>query len=326
MNELKDRILIAVKEDLKAIESALSDHLNPYLEEVSQTAQHILFSGGKRLRPLLMVLSARICNYTGNYDKIFSTIFEFLHTATLLHDDLVDGAELRRGQPVAHAKWGNSMAVLVGDFLFARALSIAADTMQPKIIKIIATITESMSQGEIQQLLLKGKPDLSQEEYLDVIRSKTAVLIQGACQTGALIAGAPEVSEKALSTYGFNLGMAFQIIDDLLDYTADTSVLGKTAGMDLREGKLTLPVIHALERADSQDKTLMNHIIADKDFSEKDFDRLVGLLNKYDGLTYAKDKAFGYIKKSKESLSVFKPSPPREILMDMADYTLARNL
>ena len=326
MKDIKHSILTAIQADLDVIEVTLSDHLNPYLDQVSETAEHILFSGGKRLRPLLLVLSARICDYDGNYDKIFSTIFEYLHAATLLHDDLVDGAELRRGQPVAHSKWGNPMAVLVGDFLFARALSIAVETQQLKIIKIIASITEDMSQGEIHQLLVKGKIDLSQEEYLDVIRRKTAVLIQGACQSGALIAEASEIKEKALSSYGFNMGMAFQIIDDLLDYTADTRILGKTVGADLREGKLTLPVIYALEKANPQDKTWMEGIITDKDFSVKDFEHLIGLLKKYGGLKYAEKKALEYIDKSKKALSVFEPSQTLEVLLNMADYTLNRNL
>jgi len=169
MTNLKREILSMVEKDLKEIEIALTDNLNPYLDLVSDVAGHILFAGGKRLRPLLMVLSARICGYKGGYDKIFSTIFEYLHAATLLHDDLVDGARIRRGKPVANSIWGNPTAVLVGDFLLARGLSIAAATGKPRIIKIIAEITENMSQGEIHQLMRKGSLDLTEEEYLEVI-------------------------------------------------------------------------------------------------------------------------------------------------------------
>ena len=256
-SDLKTRILTAVEKDLAAIETALSDNLNPYLDQVSETARHILFSGGKRLRPLLLVLSARVCGYRGDYDTTFSTIFEYLHAATLLHDDLVDDAHLRRGQPVAHSKWGSPTAVLVGDFLFARALSIAALTRRPKIIKIIARITEDMSQGEIHQLMMKGRIDLSEEEYNEIIRRKTAALIQGACRSGALIANARKTEETALSTFGFHIGLAFQMTDDLLDYVSDTRLLGKAVGADLREGKLTLPVIHALENANEADRSWM---------------------------------------------------------------------
>ena len=251
MSDLKQKILSIVEDDLADIEDALKQNLNPYLDIVSKTASHILFSGGKRLRPLLMVLSARICGYKGNYDKTFSTIFEYLHTATLLHDDLVDEAAIRRGKPVANAIWGNSIAVLVGDFLFARSLSIAAETGITKVIKILAETAEAVSQGEIHQLIRKGSLDVSEAEYMQIIRNKTAVLFQGVCHVSSLLADAPKDKEIALSEYGLNFGIAFQMADDLLDYTSDTSILGKEVGADLREGKLTLPVIHYLQNANS---------------------------------------------------------------------------
>jgi len=214
---IKSKILAGVKNDLDGIEAALLNNLNPYLDLVSQTARHILFSGGKRLRPLLMVLSARLCGYRGDKDIYFSCIFEYLHAATLLHDDLVDGAELRRGKPVAHAEWGSPTAVLVGDFLLARALSIASETGSLRAIKIISKITEDMSEGEIHQLQKRGNLKLSEKEYMEVIRRKTAMLIQGACRVGAVIAAAAQQEENALALYGLNLGLAFQMADDLLD-------------------------------------------------------------------------------------------------------------
>lgn len=324
MSDLKSKILHAVENDLSQIEIALSDNLNPYLDQVSRTARHILFSGGKRLRPLLLVLSARICGYSGTYDTKFSTIFEYLHAATLLHDDLVDDATLRRGKPVAHSKWGNPIAVLVGDFLFARALSIAADTEQPEIIKIIASITEDMSQGEIHQLMVKGKIDLSETEYLELIRRKTAALIQGACRSGALIAQATETEEKALTVYGLDLGMAFQLIDDLLDYTSETAVLGKAVGADLKEGKLTLPVIYALGKADAKDRAWMETIIAAKEFSEDDFHALTEKLDHYGGLAYTEQVASDHIARAKEALETFQPSATKDILLDVADYAMVR--
>ena len=265
MSDLKNRILSLVKDDLEGIETALLENLQPNLELVSKVAHHILFSGGKRLRPLLMVLSARLCEYRGEYDKTFSVIFEYLHAATLLHDDLVDGASLRRGKPASHAVWGNETAVLVGDFLLARGLAIAAETNEPRIIKIISEITENMSQGEIHQLDRKGKIDLTEAEYMDIIKCKTAVLFQGACRISAILAEASEEKEMALAQYGYHLGMAFQMADDLLDYTFDTQALGKTVGADLREGKLTLPVIIALKQAVSGDRDLMGKIIQNED-------------------------------------------------------------
>ncbi|MDO9567254.1 MAG: polyprenyl synthetase family protein [Candidatus Desulfaltia sp.] len=325
MSDLKNKILASAKYDLEDIEIALKQNLKPYLDLVSQTASHILFAGGKRLRPLLMVLSARMCGYNSNFDKTFSIMFEYLHAATLLHDDLVDEATLRRGKPVAHLIWGNSIAVLVGDFLLARALSIAADTGRLNVIKIISEITENMSQGEIHQLMRKGQPDLSEEEYMKIIQNKTAVLFRGACQASAVIADAPEKEEKAVSNYGFNLGIAFQMVDDLLDYTSDAGILGKKAGADLKEGKLTLPLIYALKQADSKDQAMMKSIIKNKDFSDDEFKILLELLHKYKGLKYTEELAAKHIAKAKEALvGVFKPSETRALLINIADYALAR--
>ncbi len=334
MSDLKQKILANVKDDLAEIEKALKENLTPHLDIVSQTASHILFSGGKRLRPLLMVLSARLCGYTGNHDKIFSTVFEYLHVASLLHDDLVDKATLRRGKPVAHSIWGNSIAVLVGDFLLARCLSIGIDTGKLKVIKVIAEITENMSQGEIHQLIRKGNINLSESEYMEVILRKTAALIQGACRVGALIADASEEEETALSNYGLNIGMAFQIADDLLDYTSETESLGKEIGADLKEGKVTLPVIYTLKKADAEDRKEIEKIIRNASKSQsgewehekKDFQILTEMLKKYRGIDYTKEKAKEYIINAKDAISVFRHSNTKDILLNIADYTLERNI
>ena len=326
MNDLKQKILAAVEDDLNEIEKALSENLNPYLDLVSEVAGHLLFSGGKRLRPLLMVLSARICGYTGNYEKTFSTALEYLHTATLLHDDLVDGAKLRRGKQVANAAWGNSIAVLVGDYLLARALSISAGTGRLRVIQVLAELTENMSQGEVHQLMRKGHIDLAEEEYLEVIRRKTAMLFEAACRVSAIIADAPAEKENALAEYGYNLGIAFQMADDLFDYTLTTSDFGKEVGADLREGKLTLPVIFALSQAPPDDKELMIKIIRDRYFTVQDFKTLIELLHEHGGLTYTKKVAAGYIENSKNALSIFQPSQTKDIMLDLADYALARRV
>ncbi len=326
MTDLKQKIFAAVKYDLNDIEKALADNLTPHLELVSEVAGHLIFSGGKRLRPLLMVLSARICGYQGNYEKTFSTALEYLHAATLLHDDLVDGATLRRGKPVAHTKWGNSITVLVGDYLLARALSISAEAGRLRIVQILAGLTENMSQGEIHQLIRKGDVNLTEEEYMLVIRRKTALLFEAACRVSAVLAYATEEKENALATFGYNLGVAFQMADDLFDYTLQTIDFGKEVGADLREGKLTLPVIHALQQADSNDRQVMTQIIRDQDFSPADFKTLVDLLEKYGALTYTRDTASSYIDAAKKALAVFEPSDTRATMMDIADYALARNL
>lgn len=326
MNDLKQKILAAVAEDLADIEKALSDNLNPYLDLVAEVAGHILFSGGKRLRPLLMVLAARICGYNGNYDKTFSTALEYLHAATLLHDDLVDEATLRRGKPVAHSKWGNSIAVLVGDFLLARAMSISVGTGRLRVMQVLSALTENMSQGEVHQLMHKGNIRLTEEEYLEIIRRKTALLFEAACQVSAIIANAPEANEKALAAYGYNLGIAFQMADDMFDYTLATSDLGKTVGTDLREGKMTLPFIHALQQSQTEDRDFMIQLIRADNFSMRDFNKLINLLDKYGGLQYTEKRAAAYIDKAKNALSVFEPSHTREILLNLADYVLARRL
>ena len=326
MNDLKRKILGQLQVDLAQIEAALKDNLTPYLDLVSETARHILFSGGKRLRPLLMILAARLCGYRGVDDKMFSCVFEYLHAATLLHDDLVDDAELRRGKQAAHMKWGNETAVLVGDFLLARGLSIAAKTGSLKVIEIISEITENMSQGEIHQLQNKGNIDISENEYLEIIRRKTAILIQGACRVGAVIAGADEKKEAALSSYGYHVGLAFQMVDDLLDYLADTQTIGKKVGADLREGKLTLPVIVALNAAMPSDRRYMEKIIKNRAFSVEAFGKLIELLKKYGGIRYTQQLASENIEMACRSLEVFKEGETRDLLADIARYALARKV
>jgi len=324
MNDLKQKFLAMVEDDLAGIEEALNENLNPYLDRVRETASHLLFSGGKRFRPLLMVLGARICGYTGNSDKMFSTAFEYIHTATLLHDDLVDGAALRRGKPVAHTVWDAPTAVLTGDFLLARALTIGAKTGRLRVIEALAEVTEQMSQGEIHQLIRKGDIALTEADYMEVIRQKTAVLIKAACKVGAIISDAAEPEESALSSYGLNIGMAFQMADDMLDYISDTRVLGKAVGADLKEGKLTLPVIYTLEKANVRDRSEMERLIGERTFSDADFEKLIGLMKKYGGLNYTRQKASAHIEDAKRALDVFGPSTTKDILLYVADYALAR--
>ncbi len=326
MKALKKRILGAVAQDLEAVEEALAQNLDPFLPLVSHVAEYIMFSGGKRIRPLLMLLSARMCQYDGNYDKTLSVAFEYLHAATLLHDDLVDGAEVRRGNPVAHSIWGNPATVLVGDFLLARAISIAAKTNQIPIIEAIAHTTAQMSEGEIHQLMNKGNLTLTEEEYMEVINRKTACLIEAACKVGALLARAPEDRVRALAQYGHNLGCAFQLVDDLLDYTADAQVLGKATGTDLREGKLTLPLIYALKRAAPKDRNQMETIIRDHNGDDVQFRTILELVKKYGGIAYTRSRAEDQIDKARQSLLLFEASKSRAILEDLTDFVLAREM
>ncbi len=323
---LKEKIISRVGTDLAAIETALETNLTPYFSLVEKTARHILFAGGKRFRPLLMVFCARLCGSDNQNLYRFSTIFEYLHAATLLHDDLVDDAKFRRNTPVAHRVFGNETAVLTGDFLLARALTIAADTGLLNVISVISNITEQMSQGEIEQLHNKGRVDLTEQEYMNVIRRKTAVLIEGACQVGAMIAGATNEQTDQLKQYGYHLGMAFQMADDLLDYTAETDTLGKTVGADLKEGKLTLPVITALKNARTEDREWMLQLLQNKTFTTDDFNKFKKLLTIHGGISDATQKAQHYVETAKESLAVFSTSPEKELLEDIADYALVRRV
>jgi len=321
---LKQKIIKMVATDLEKIEIALEHHLKPNLGLVKQIASHLLFSGGKRLRPLLMIHSARACGYNNEFEIEFSIIFEYLHAATLLHDDVVDEADQRRGKRAAHTKWSASKVVLTGDFLLARALDIAARTKEPDIISVIAKITRDMSQGEIDQLTKMGKLDLSEAEYYRIIERKTAVLIQGACTSGAILAKAPPKKQEALSRYGFHLGMAFQMADDLLDYTASALELGKNPGADMREGKLTLPLIKSLANASLKDKEWMETSITAKEFNPKQFEKLKKKLYLYQGIEYTQKKAQDHVKKAKACLDGFHDCRSRQLLCLIADYSIER--
>jgi octaprenyl-diphosphate synthase len=323
---IKQRILEQAAPDLEKIEIALEFYLNPNVELVREIASHLLFSGGKRLRPLLMVHCARLCGYSTGFEIEFSIIFEYLHAATLLHDDVVDEADIRRGKKVAHKKWSAPKVVLTGDFLLALSLDIAAKTKEPDIISVIAKITRDMSQGEIDQLSKKGKLDLSEEEYRRIIERKTAVLIQGACQSGAILAKSPKEKENALSQYGFHLGMAFQMADDLLDYTASAKDLGKNPGADMREGKLTLPLIHSLSNASPEDKEWMKDVITATEFNPDQFEKLKEKLTAYKGIEYTKNRAWDHVKKAKAYLNSFEDCPSKQLLCLIADYSTERKV
>lgn len=323
---LKQKIIEQVAPDLERVEAALEKNLEPNLELVRQIASHLLFSGGKRLRPLLMIHSARLCGYAKGFEIEFSTIFEYLHAATLLHDDVVDESDLRRGKKVANRKWSAAKVVLTGDFLLARALDIAAKTQLPEIISVIAKITQDMSQGEIDQLSKKGKLDLSLEEYLDIIEKKTAVLIQGACKSGAILAKASKEQILALDQYGFHTGMAFQMADDLLDYTASAKELGKNPGADMREGKLTLPLIHSLANASSKDQIWMKSVMADPEFNPAQFEKLKEKLLFYKGIEFTRKTAEDHVKKAKACLEIFDDNASRQLLGLIADYSIERKV
>ncbi|MBI9076188.1 MAG: polyprenyl synthetase family protein [Desulfatibacillum sp.] len=322
---LKQEIFDFVETDLLKIEKALESNLNPYLDLVRDVSSHILFAGGKRLRPVLMMLCARLCGCRNGEEVNLSTIFEYLHTATLLHDDIVDGADTRRGKTVAHKIWDPATVVLVGDFLLSRTCTIATDTGKLPIIRVITNVTGVMSEGEIQQLLNKKRLDLTEDQYMDVIYRKTAVLISAACQVGGLLADAPESEVHALSEYGRHLGIAFQMADDLLDYVADPKITGKAVGTDLAEGKLTLPLIYALEKADSQTRPAMEKIILDEQATDADFSYVVDRIILSGGVDYTNQKAREHVAAAKQCLDIFPPSPEKDVLLKITDFAVSRD-
>ncbi|PIE61338.1 MAG: polyprenyl synthetase [Desulfobacterales bacterium] len=324
--DIKQQIIQMVGPDLEQVEAALEDNLTPNLELVRQVAAHLLFAGGKRLRPLLMIHAARMCGYATGYEILFSTIFEYLHAATLLHDDVVDGADMRRGRPAAHTQWDAPKVVLTGDFLLATALDIAARTESPRVISVIAHITQAMSQGEIDQMEQKGRSDLSEEDYNQIIERKTAVLIQGACQSGAIVAGASKEKENALKEYGYHMGMAFQMADDLLDYTATAEELGKNPGADMREGKLTLPLIHSLANADADNRAWILDTMAQTEFDPDRFKGLRQRLTDLGGIAYTRKQAEFHVHAAKSALDLFEDCQSKTLLSLIADYSIHRKV
>ncbi|MFH1075517.1 MAG: polyprenyl synthetase family protein [Pseudomonadota bacterium] len=324
MSNLKNRILFQASRDLAEIEEELKKGLNPYLDLVSKVGNYILFSGGKRVRPLLMVLSAKLCGGFCNNHKALSVMFEYLHAATLLHDDVVDEAQVRRGKAVSHTIWGSATTVLVGDFLLAKTMSTAAASGNLQVVEIISNTTAQMSEGEIYQLLNKRKLNLEEPEYLEIIRRKTACLMEAACSIGAIVAGAHIERQTALASYGNNIGIAFQIRDDLLDYTADSGTLGKEAGSDLREGIITLPLIYALKNAEGHAKSRMEEIVRGGADSDSMMEEMFSYINRYGGIEYAQARANHYAATAKNDLAIFDDSETKSLMVDLADYTVTR--
>jgi octaprenyl-diphosphate synthase len=318
------RFFEAVKEDLKNIDRELERNLTSSVPLVSQVGTYILRSGGKRLRPLLFVLSARLCNYSGNNTYPFSVIFEYLHAATLLHDDVVDNADIRRGATSANAIWGNSASVLVGDFLLAKSFWLATSHRQQRLLELLSGITTEMAEGEVLELIQSDNLELTQDEYLEVVRRKTAVLIAGACHLGAVIAKAPEREERALLGFGLGLGMAFQIIDDNLDYEATAEELGKPVGGDLREGKVTLPLIHTLSRCSPEEREHIKEVMDAAPLPESGFAEVKAIIGRHGGLDVGRSLAKGYVAEAKAHLEVFPPSPTKDVLLELSDYVIER--
>jgi len=299
-------ILKELEADVAAINQALVANLQTHVPFIAEVGRHILLSGGKRVRPLLFLLSARLCGCQGNHLADFSTIFEYLHAATLLHDDVVDTATVRRGISTANTIWGNQAVILVGDFLLAKSLSLAVDTNKLKVLQVLAHTTTLMAEGEILQLLHANNLDLTEEQYFEVTIRKTAALMSAACQIGAFLGGVSEAQEEALTQFGLNLGISFQVVDDILDFTGDARELGKPVINDLKEGRITLPIIHALAQASEADHRRLKDLA--REVTPEMAPEILALLEKYGALDYARAQARQYTLKAQENLKLFPES------------------
>lgn len=312
------------KKDLLLTERKIEETLSAVAPDITIVGKHLLMGGGKRIRTFLTILCSKIFGYSGEEPSILACSVESIHTASLLHDDVVDGANLRRGQPSAHSLWGNQVVILVGDFLYSNALRLVNSLKSQKIMDAFTNATAKMSEGELVQLSKKGDPSISEEEYLNIIKGKTAILMSAACMGGAVIANATQEKEDALSAFGLELGMAFQIADDILDYMAEEKKLGKSLGKDLEEGKITLPLIYLLRDASSAEAEKVKSIIKGEKFLKSDLNYILDLLNKYNSITQSYEKANVFLKKARGRLDIFENSTEKSALFTISDYALRR--
>ncbi len=314
-----------IEEELKRVEEQFESHLITETPLIHKVAKYVISSGGKRIRPILLIVSAKICGYKGVSHISLAAVIEFIHTATLLHDDVVDNAPLRRGKSSANMVFGNEASVLVGDYLFAKSFKILSALNNSEIIKAYSDATTLMAEGEVKELVKTADVKTTEEDYLDIIIKKTAVLFACASQAGAIIAGKENDCIKNLYDYGLNIGIAFQLMDDALDYISDEE-FGKFIGNDLKEGKLTLPLIHAMERADKKERDIISKIIYKKKLTAKDLKTVLGLVKNYGSIDYTLSKAKEAVEKAKNNLNAFPDSEYKTSLIDIANYIIERKL
>lgn len=324
--DLKQLIYVRVRPDLERIEAEIERHLASSVPLISTVGRHIMGSGGKRLRPLLMILSARLCGYRGNHDAPLAVVFEFLHTSSLLHDDVVDKAEFRRNQPAANVLWGNQGVVLVGDFLYSKSILMTVAYNNIRILQTLSEATTLMAEGEVLQLIHADNLEIAEQDYLEVITRKTAALISAACQIGAILGGAEAAQEKALSAYGHNLGIAFQLIDDTLDYTGDVNELGKPVGNDIQQGKATLPLIVALRNGTPLEQRRLRELFSTEQLALEHFHEIREWVARSGGIAYTRQLALEYVENAKSAIQGFPSHPSKEILLDIADYVVCRRV
>jgi octaprenyl-diphosphate synthase len=316
-------IIAPVSDDMAAVNRLIGKRLQSDVALINQLSGYIVNSGGKRLRPLLVLLAARACGYGGEGHIQLAAIIEFIHTATLLHDDVVDASQLRRGQETANAVWGNEASVLVGDFLYSRAFEMMVELDSLRVLDILAHATNTIAEGEVLQLLNVHNPDTTEEQYLRVILSKTAKLFEAGAQLGALIAGQPAEIETSLAAYGLHLGTAFQLIDDVLDYSANAVTTGKNIGDDLAEGKPTLPLIYAMGHGNEQDSTCIRKAI--EDGGRDRIEIVMDAIRQTNAIDYTRQVAQAEADKALAALAPLPPSPYRDSLAALARFSVKRS-
>jgi octaprenyl-diphosphate synthase len=319
-----NKALGLLREDLAGVEELFRNGLNSEADMISRVGGHILGSGGKRIRPVLLMLCARLAGCSGSLPIALASAVEFIHTATLLHDDVVDGAGLRRGTPSANSVWGNQAAILAGDFLFARAFSMLVAEGNLRVLEELSCASTLMAEGEMLQLMDTGDIRMNEERYLEIVSKKTAALFAATCRCGAIVGGADAGTEAALHDFGMGVGLAFQLVDDALDYIGEEAEFGKAPGHDLTEGKMTLPLIYSLGRCNEEEKERMTDIVAGKTLDAEDLAYAVSFIRRSGGIEYSWQRADELVLGAKNRLALFDQSPEKDALLELADYIVSR--
>ena len=319
-------VFAAYKNEMSQVEVHLDRYITSDVKLIPEVAHHLIDSGGKRFRPLLHLICSRICGYAGDDRFPLAASIEFIHTASLLHDDVIDEAVIRRGKTSANNVWGNAASVLVGDFLYSKAFKLLSEIGDIAIVQLMSKMTNIMSEGEVFQLMKCGDTSLTEAEYLSIVEKKTAVLISAACGSGAVLGGASQAKMAALEQYGYKIGMAFQITDDTLDYMAREEDFGKSIGKDLEEGKMTLPLIYTLAKSTGAERDKIKTTIEKKAFSSDAIRDIFALVQQSGGIDHSLTRAEQFIREAKDGLKVFADCPEKEHLCAVAEYILSRKI
>ena len=313
-----------VAKDLNAVNSVIVARMESRVALIPELAGYIVAAGGKRIRPMLTIGGAKICGYQGDRHVKLAACVEFIHTATLLHDDVVDESDLRRGNATAHAVWGNPASVLVGDFLFSRAFQLMVEDGSLRVLDILSRASAIIAEGEVWQLATTNNPETSEDSYLGVITAKTAALFAAACRIGAVLAERPGPEEEALESFGRNLGIAFQLVDDALDYSARQASFGKTVGDDFREGKMTLPILLAYRRGSDEDREFWRRTLERGEQARGDFERASAMLERHGALRDTVERARHYGAIARDALGIFGAGAAKSAMMDVVDFCIDR--